>query len=145
MSGCHRAPTALALGLLASASACSPAISGEWSSSESTSYFNGVYAPNRLTLGHDGTGRATINFFFSADPAGGAHGDSFEVLWTELSPTSFELAMSCFGTDVGSDCSDRDFTMSCALASEDAAEMLCTGDGFWSEYGFQWARVGEPE
>jgi hypothetical protein len=131
----------LAVGLVG----CAPAIAGTWVTPDSSSYFqNGtLYAPNRLTIGSDGTGRATIHFVLVADPST-LHSEVFEVDWSERTSSAFTLTLACVQSDVPGGCNGHDFTMSCDItlsSDNDPSGMTCSGDGAWSNYDFPWQPV----
>ena len=123
---------------------CAPAITGTWVTPDSSSYFNGtIYAPNRLTIGSDGTGRATIHFVLVADPST-LHSEIFEVDWSERTSSAYTLTLTCVQSDVPGGCNGHDFTMSCDInlsSDNQPTAMTCSGDGAWSNYDFPWQPV----
>jgi hypothetical protein len=138
---------ALAAALGVATAACAPAVAGEWTSPDSASYYqNGtVYAPNHMTVGSDGTGKAEVSYLLNADPLQLVHVDRFEIDWSEEGSSAFGLAMSCFESDVESPCSSHDFAMRCDVGSGEsgsqASSLSCTGDGMWTDYLFEWQAV----
>ena len=119
---------------------CASPLVGEWTSPGSWSN------PNRMTIGSDGTGKATINYVLTADPQQAAHLDRFEIEWSDVSKTKFDLTMSCYESDIpGSPCPDQDFTMRCDASGQSsgsqAGSLTCSGDGAWETYAFAWEAV----
>lgn len=136
----RRAACLVAVASLAG-SGCAGPIGGEWLSASVTQGADGGMHQNRLTIGSDGTGLAVIHFFFTDDPAQAGHTDQFEVAWTAVTDTQFELDLVCFDFDGTAACSDEDFTMTCDLESPEADVLVCSGDKIWTDYPFQWDRV----
>lgn len=142
----RRARLLVASACLLSAVGCDAEIVGEWKSPDASSWWNGSYLPNRLTIGSDGTGKADVYYAWTDAPSQDVHLDRFEVSWEEVGDYSYELAMSCFELDPdATSIAQHDFTMSCdATSSPDrtqAASLACTGDGAWVDYGFGWEAV----
>jgi len=123
---------------------CSAPILGAWKSDDQMSYYNGVYRPNRLTLGNDQTGEAIISYMRVDD--GTVHTDQYEARWTENTSTSYTLNLSCvFRDGLRTDCHDTNFVMTCSLPSTDTVMAFsCTGTDFFNSYPFNWVPYQPP-
>jgi hypothetical protein len=126
---------AIALFALAS---CDVPILGAWKSGDQTSYYNGTYDPNRLTLGNDQTGEAIIRYTLASDTM--VHTDQFEVTWKQETGTTYTLSLSCvFRDGTLTDCHDQDFVMSCTLPDGGTVTTFtCKGTGVFDQYAFSW-------
>ena len=124
--------------------ACNQPILGAWKSGDQTSYYNGVYAPNRLTLGSDQTGEAIIRYTVNCDPT--VHSDQFEVTWTANTVTSYTLKLSCVVLDGNATaCHDQDFVMTCILPDGGTVTTFtCKGGGVFEQYPFNWVPLTPP-
>jgi hypothetical protein len=121
---------------------CAAPIVGEWTAPGTSGH------DNRMTVGSDDTGKATIYYFLADDPGRTTHLDRFEIEWSEVSDDRFDLTMSCYDSDVaGSPCPDQSFVMSCnasgLTSSSQAGALDCSGDANWDGYTFSWKAVTE--
>lgn len=120
---------------------CAEPIAREWISPDRLSYYeNGtVYAPNRMTIGSDGTGKADIHYVLTADPTQQENLDRFEIEWEEEGDAVYRLEMACWSSEImPAPCDSRDFVMVCEEGDDKDYE--CTGDGDWAGYEFIWER-----
>jgi hypothetical protein len=127
----------LALVLALALAGCAPAIAGRWESPGGS---------DTMTIGSDGTGKATMHFTFTGSSDQTVHVDQYELDWSEAGSSSYSLSMSCFQSDIDpSQWSAQDFTMACdATAAADgsqASSLDCTGDGVWAGNTFTWTAV----
>ena len=120
--------------------ACGDPIADEWVSPDHVSYYEqgARYAPNRMTLGSDGTGKADIYYIHNADPAQHANLDQFEIEWEQEGSKSYRLTLDCFSSEIdGPSCDSRSFALDCEEGS-DADALECQSDGGWENYNFLW-------
>jgi hypothetical protein len=126
-----------ALVLALALAGCAPAIAGRWESPGGS---------DTMTIGSDGTGKATIYFTFTSGSDQAVHVGQYEVDWSEAGASSYGLTMSCFQSDTDpSGWSSQDFTMDCdATAAADgsqASSLECTAEGFLLGSSLTWSPV----
>ena len=111
-------------------SGCTDPLLGDWECDSGDDDY-----PNTLTVHGDLSAEATM--YFSIDGDNYSADFDADARWTEEGLAVFD--MNCDG-----ECWSLDFDMDCTLA-QDGSFMSCDGDDLWSQYDFDWEKVGDAE
>lgn len=128
-----------ALALMVALLGCSEPITGRWKQ------VNAEPPRNSMTVGSDGTGMAELVYLLT-QTGDAIQNDLFEFDWDNDGDDAYLLSMVCIESSAGEfqpDCSDHDFTMSCAM--DGSSEMSCEGDHAWEDYTLEWERDGSSD